>query len=83
MRTKREAGPLAAIRKKAGLGQREAAQAAGIAPETLCRIEKATSRPSEETMRALAKVYHVALHVVTDAYTKTLRARLKAPIFSS
>lgn len=41
------------LRAASGLNQLTAARLAGVAPETLCRIEKEAHRPKPETLRKI------------------------------
>jgi transcriptional regulator with XRE-family HTH domain len=56
-------------RERRGLGQREAARLAGIAPETLGKIERGPGYPTLTTLECLARALRI--RVIVDS-TETI-----------
>src|SRR5689334_14969500 len=55
-----------ATRKAAGLTQAELAEAVGVEPESINRIENAKLNPSRDTLQKVAKVLGVKLSNLVD-----------------
>jgi len=57
-------------RERRGLGQRETARLAGIAPETLGSIERGSGYPKLTTLELLAEALHI--RIVIDSKETTI-----------